>query len=268
MNIDQLEQNWEASGRKDPLWTIRTLPDKKHGQWEPDEFFNSGREEVVGVLNYLKSLGIAVERDSALDFGCGVGRLTQALADHFDDVVGVDIAISMIKLARKYNRVGDRCRYYTNETDNLRLFADGPFDFIYSNMVLQHMEPRYVKNYLREFVRLLTPKGVLIFQIPAALIKVPPPPSLDKPSLTERVFRRFRKLAEPTMEMYCMPPEEVTEIIEESGARVVDVKETDDSGPYYLSLRYCVERLVKNPEPISGLDEHRNDGQINVQTVG
>jgi SAM-dependent methyltransferase len=250
MNIDQLKQNWEAFGRKDPLWAIRTLPDKKHGKWKPDEFFNSGREEVGGVLDYLKSLGIAVERESALDFGCGVGRLTQALADHFDDVEGVDIAISMIKLARKYNRVGDRCRYYTNETDNLRLFADGRFDFIYSNMVLQHMEPRYAKNYLREFVRLLTPKGVLIFQIPAALIKIPPPP--------------FRKLDEPVMEMHCMPREEVTGIIEESGARVIDVSETDDSGPYYLSLRYCVKNLddcEKAGAQFEFWDEPLNDGK-------
>ena len=254
MNLNQLKQNWEAFGRKDPLWVIRTLPDKKHGKWKPDEFFNSGREEVVGVLDYLKSLGIAVERELALDFGCGVGRLTQALADHFDDVEGVDIAISMIKLARKYNRVGDRCRYYTNETDNLRLFADGRFDFIYSNMVLQHMEPPYAKNYLREFVRLLKPKSIAIFQIPAALIKIPPPPPLDEPSLTERVFRRFRKLDEPVMEMHCMPREEVTE---ESGARVIHVRETDDSGEYYLSLRYCVEKL----DDCEKAGEHINDGK-------
>jgi ubiquinone/menaquinone biosynthesis C-methylase UbiE len=149
----------------------------------------------------------------------------------------------MIKAANKYNRFGFKCRYYVNDTDNLRLFADGRFDFIYSNLVLQHMESRYAKNYLREFVRLLAPGGVAVFQIPAKMIKTPPPaPQPEPPGLIAHLLQRYKKPA-PAMEMHCMPREEVTETIDESGARVIDVRETDDSAPYYLSLRYCVENL-------------------------
>jgi hypothetical protein len=81
MNIDQLKQNWEAFGRRDPLWAILTQPDKKGGKWQAEEFFCRGKQEIDGVLDYLKSLPLnhVLKLGSALDFGCGIGRLTQAL---------------------------------------------------------------------------------------------------------------------------------------------------------------------------------------------
>jgi predicted TPR repeat methyltransferase len=55
---------------------------------------------------------VSLKRDTALDFECGVGRVTQALCARFARCDGVDIAGSMIRLARQYNRFGDRCQYY------------------------------------------------------------------------------------------------------------------------------------------------------------
>jgi SAM-dependent methyltransferase len=118
-------------------------------------------------LRYIASeLNFDIRRGAALDFGCGVGRLTQALCRHFERAVGVDIAPSMIRLANQFNRFGDRCRYCLNEANDLRLFADDSFDFIYSNLVLQHMQPDYSKNYIKEFVRVLAPGGIAFFQLP------------------------------------------------------------------------------------------------------
>jgi len=39
-------------------------------------------------------------------------------------------------------------------------------DFVYSRLVLQHIHPRYVRQYLAEFVRVLRNDGVLVFQLP------------------------------------------------------------------------------------------------------
>lgn len=47
------------------------------------------------------TLGHPRERGVALDFGCGVGRLTRALAAFFDRATGVDISSSMIEEAKK-----------------------------------------------------------------------------------------------------------------------------------------------------------------------
>jgi SAM-dependent methyltransferase len=165
MELRDLQRHWDAFGNTDPMWSVLTSPDKKHGRWDKDEFFRVGQEEIAHVLALLEAKGIEVPRGRALDFGCGVGRLSQALADHFDEVDGVDIAPSMIRLAEEYNRHGDRCRYHLNEGDDLRAFPDGTFDFIYSAHVLQHMEPRYAHKYVEEFVRVLASGGVAFFEI-------------------------------------------------------------------------------------------------------
>ena len=77
-----------------------------------------------------------------LDFGCGVGRLTLALAAHFREVVGVDIAPSMLERAEKYKGPASNVSYVLNGREDLSQFPDGSFDFVHASIVLQHMSPR------------------------------------------------------------------------------------------------------------------------------
>lgn len=167
MNIKDLQKNWNDFGKADPLWAILTKSDKRGGKWGIDEFFETGIKTINLVFKHIETLGIDLSRGKALDFGCGVGRLTQPLARYFDEVCGVDVAPSMIELAKKYNRQGNKCNYYLNNADDLKLFSNGCFNFIISVITLQHMKPQYSKNYIKEFLRILTPHGVLIFQLPS-----------------------------------------------------------------------------------------------------
>jgi SAM-dependent methyltransferase len=132
MELGELQKNWDAFGKTDPLWAILTEPSKRYGGWDPAEFFASGRAEIAGVMQRLRVLGVALRPGRALDFGCAVGRLTQALCEHFDECVGVDIAPSMIEHARRFNQFEDRCRYVLNGADDLAVLPDAYFDFIYS----------------------------------------------------------------------------------------------------------------------------------------
>ena len=62
----------------------------------------------------------------------------------------------MIDLARRFNRQGERCRYaHLNQQPTLQLFESRTFDFIYCNIVLQHMTPEYNLAYVRDFLRVL-----------------------------------------------------------------------------------------------------------------
>jgi 2-polyprenyl-3-methyl-5-hydroxy-6-metoxy-1,4-benzoquinol methylase len=141
MELGELQRDWEEFGRIDPLWAILTDPSKKNNRWDPQEFFATGEAETECLMDRIATLPLSLRRGRALDFGCGVGRLTQALCRHFEQCVGVDIAPSMIELACGYNRFGDRCQYHVNAAADLRLFEDGHFDFVYSNIVLQHIPP-------------------------------------------------------------------------------------------------------------------------------
>ncbi|HEV2762768.1 MAG TPA: class I SAM-dependent methyltransferase, partial [Pyrinomonadaceae bacterium] len=187
--LRKLQSDWHEFGRRDPLWAIMTEREK----WTLREFFESGVWEVDRVMSYVESLGLPLARRRALDFGCGVGRLTQALCRHFEECRGVDIAPSMIRLAEKYNRHKRRCRYVLNERDDLRVFADAEFDFIYSALVLQHMRPEVAERYVVELLRVLAPGGLLVFQLPARPEKSQAPggrqPARPRAPLPPEAFR-------------------------------------------------------------------------------
>jgi SAM-dependent methyltransferase len=176
--IEDVRRYWDDHAQRDPLWAILSMPDKKGRKWDLDAFFRTGIENVALVRYELERLGAMPARRTALDFGCGVGRLTQALAPHFDKVVGVDVSPRMIELASALNMFGDKVEYAANEVAHLRRFDDGTFDFILSMIVLQHLEPDVARGYLHEFVRILKPGGVMLFQLPSH-----PRPLSDRPPL-------------------------------------------------------------------------------------
>jgi len=144
-------------------------------RWDIDAFFENGVPTIDLVLARAAELGLPAGRARALDFGCGLGRLTQPLAAHFDEVHGVDIAESMIEGARRYNRHGARVTYHVNTRDDLCVFPDDSFDLILSYVTLQHIHPRYTLKYLLDFLRILKPGGLLAFQLPS---REAPPPQL------------------------------------------------------------------------------------------
>lgn len=160
------QATWDDLGRKDPLWAVLSYPEMRGRKWDQDAFFASGREEISGWLARLGTLGLDVPRGRCLDFGCGVGRLTQALADHFEACDGVDIAPSMVSQARAFNRHGDAVRYHVNAEPDLRLFEDATFDAVYCRVVLQHIRPAVSERYLAEFLRVVKPGGLVYFEIP------------------------------------------------------------------------------------------------------
>jgi ubiquinone/menaquinone biosynthesis C-methylase UbiE len=167
VRLARLKRHWDRLGRRDPFWAVLTDPSKHHGGWRRGEFFRSGTDEIAAVLRRAKELGLPLPHHRALDFGCGVGRVTQALADHFERCDGVDISPSMLKAARLHNRHPGRCIYHQNTAPDLRLFDAASFGFVYSTLVLQHMAPEYSEAFIRELLRVLGPQGVLVFQLPS-----------------------------------------------------------------------------------------------------
>jgi SAM-dependent methyltransferase len=72
----------------------------------------------------------------ALDAGCGSGRHTLALADRFDQVVGVDRSQPLIDLARR-TRPHPRIRYRAG--DLLAIRDPEGFDLVFSSTTLHHL---------------------------------------------------------------------------------------------------------------------------------
>jgi hypothetical protein len=76
----------------------------------------------------------------------------------------------MIERAKSINKYGRNCCYLLNVHQHLRIFSDQQLSFIYSNIVLQHIPPDLSELYLQEFLRILEPGGLLVFQLPSCRI--------------------------------------------------------------------------------------------------
>jgi len=162
--LERLRRVWQTLGREDPLWAVLSHGDKRGGRWQSDEFFATGKLEIDVQMHMLAARGLPVGRGVALDFGCGAGRLSRALAQHFEQVIGVDVSASMIDTARRLNADIPNIEFRENPSPRIENIADASIDFVYSTMTLQHIPSRLAAGYVDEFFRVLAPGGVAVFQ--------------------------------------------------------------------------------------------------------
>ena len=83
MGLEELQAEWSRLAETDPLWAIAAVPGTKGNRWDVAEFFRVGERRVDGILAHIQELKVDLATHDVLDFGCGVGRATQAFAKHF-----------------------------------------------------------------------------------------------------------------------------------------------------------------------------------------
>ncbi len=227
MDLETLKNNWESLAERDALFAILTDHRRAAGKWDVDEFMATGEAEIETVMHHLASIRCTPDyAGKALDFGCGVGRVTQALAPRFASCVGVDISQQMIDKAKSLNRYA-HCRYVANREEELP-FADSSFSFIYSNIVLQHVPRRFSMAYLREFVRVLAPGGVLLFGVQDSFAAPDASSLLLRVRHVLRLRSRIRAAVSAgtgEMQMHCLPERVVRRAL--GSASIVDVQFTN-----------------------------------------
>lgn len=152
---------WETWGRIDPYYGVVSHENFRKGRIAEnrDDFFATGRDFVADKLARCEQIFGPLPRRRALDFGCGVGRLTLPLAAHFDSVVGLDISPAMLAEAVR-NADATGCRNVVFErSDDALSAAPGLFSFVNSYIVLQHIPTRRGMPILRQLVNKVEPGG-------------------------------------------------------------------------------------------------------------
>lgn len=142
-NTDWRIREWEAFGRADPYFGVLAQPQFRSTAIDESsrvDFFERGEAEVRGTLATMRELvGDRLRLGRTLDFGCGVGRLTIPLARVCTTVVGVDASAAMLDEARQNClRAGVSNIELVPSRPNLA-GVDGPFDFVHSYIVFQHI---------------------------------------------------------------------------------------------------------------------------------
>jgi SAM-dependent methyltransferase len=154
---------WERVARDNPYWGVlshdafdRAGGDDAHLA----DFWASGESHVRHVLDRLRThLDPDFAPTTAVDFGCGVGRLLIPLARECRHVHGVDIAETMRALTRGH--LQDRAITNATVVDSLDELADqrGSVDLVHSVLVLQHIRPATGVALFEQLVGLLAPGG-------------------------------------------------------------------------------------------------------------
>jgi SAM-dependent methyltransferase len=166
VSVERLAREWDMNAEADPFWSVLTHPGLQGNRWDVGEFFAIGEREAEWLLAHVERIRRGgLRRDRALDFGCGIGRVTGPLADRFRETIGLDVSSVMVRLARHHNAHRPACRFVVNRRPDLAAIPDASIDLLYSKLTPQHMEPQLALGYLPEFVRVLRPGGVAVFQV-------------------------------------------------------------------------------------------------------
>lgn len=123
----------------------------------------TGAAELEGLFGRL---GADPRGGTCVEVGCGPGRMTGALAERYDHVIGLDVSPAMLERAREAvpNANVEFRAVSGNRLDGV---DDGVADGLVCYLVLQHLpSAQVVRSYLHEFARVLAPQGEAFVQVP------------------------------------------------------------------------------------------------------
>lgn len=128
--------DWEIVASRDPFFGVIVEEQFRASRIDANakqRFYATGEADIAQVLAWFDAdLGARPSEGEALDVGCGVGRLSYALAKVMPKVTGYDVSESMIRVAKEAAP--------PNLTLTTQLPA-GPFAWINSYIVFQHIPP-------------------------------------------------------------------------------------------------------------------------------
>jgi SAM-dependent methyltransferase len=223
---DRSADDWNALGEAEPFFAVLTderFLRERMSEEDRKAFFASGEADIAHLFDLIAQRDFAPK--SALDFGCGVGRLTRALAKRIARVAGVDVAPSMLRIAREN---------IPQATFSAEI-PDGCFDLIVSLIVFQHIPVRRGEALLDELFRHLSDDGVAALQFtfrrPGSFLRRVARMIRGRVPFVHRVAQRMRgERPMPYMQMNEYDLGRVSAILQRHGCEESRVIPTDHGG--------------------------------------
>ncbi len=146
------DSTWEHYGSHDPYYGVLTCDKYKTPNFDTStriEFFESGVTHITTAANTIKRhIDSNFSPKTALDFGCGVGRLLIPRARIANHVVGLDVSNSYLAECRKNCKINSITNFELYKSDDSLSSISGKYDLIHSHMVFQHISVKRVKLFL------------------------------------------------------------------------------------------------------------------------
>ncbi len=235
------DTDWEKWGKSSPYYGVLSN-EKFTGQTISDsladQFYASGQNDVANAIKMIKAMhnGTLPQFKRAVDFGCGVGRITVPLAQHAKKTTGLDISPSMLEAARQ-NLPATLRKRITYETSDSNLTAlPKQYDLVYSNIVLQHIPTKRGYRIISKLLDNLERQGFAALHVTYAHQA----PRLKRFTITLRSHvqivhytlnaLRGRQVLTPLMRMHLYDLDAVLSLFYDSGIQEVTVALTNHGG--------------------------------------
>jgi 2-polyprenyl-3-methyl-5-hydroxy-6-metoxy-1,4-benzoquinol methylase len=166
---DKMRRDWGRRAREN----YRHYIVNSQTEWSDEQFWLSGETTVTQyVLNDMGNIcqGRRPADMKVLDFGCGAGRVTRALAKAFGAVYGIDISGEMVGLARQALAAASNVHLYQSNGTNLDVLAGELFDFAFAFSVFHHIPTKTaVKDCIAEVGNHLHVGDLFKFEVQGSL---------------------------------------------------------------------------------------------------
>ncbi len=163
------DKEWQRYGDRDPYYGVCN-EERFHGmnldEKSVQAFFHSGADHIASVFDTIHAhLDSSFAPVTALDFGCGVGRLAIPLAERAGHVTGVDISNSMLREAEKNCLDSSINNVEFLLSDDGLSAVRGRFDLIHSFIVLQHVPVSRGERIIKRLLSLLNENGIGVLHL-------------------------------------------------------------------------------------------------------
>ena len=234
--LEHVHRVWTRLGAEEPHWSVVSTSDFKPARIQDTigRFHETGKAEAANLVRQLARVGLNVPRPAvALEYGCGVGRVTRWLATLFDRVIGVDISLNHLSEARKYLAAEQVANTEFTHISRLHQINELPdFDFLYSKIVLQHNPPPVIAHVLDVLCSKMRPGGIGVVQIPTYATRY-----------SFRAVDYLQKMHQITgMEMHVLPQPTIFNILDAHGCLPVEVSRDHLTTVDYISTTFVFQR--------------------------
>lgn len=129
--------------------------------WDPDQYIRYADLRLRPAIDLLMRIDLQSPR-RIVDLGCGVGNVTQMIANRWPeaDLTGVDSSPEMLSRARELPDDIDWA-----QADIATWSPTAPLDLVFSNAALHFVDDEH-EHLLPKLLHFVTPGGVLAIQMP------------------------------------------------------------------------------------------------------
>jgi len=247
--VRDTDADWQAISASEPYYGVLTHPNFLRANMTEQarrDFFATGDHDVQDLLATIRArIALDFKPQHAIDFGCGVGRLSLAMAHYARHVTGIDVSPTMLSEAEQERQA----RGATNVSFRSDLPSPG-YDWVNSYLVFQHILPERGYDLLAALLDGLSADGIASIHLTAFRTVANLGGNLDDIALLTFDGRRVdtvHPVTAPTvgsMRMYDYDMTRVLAIFITAGLRLLWLQHLDHAGHHAFRI---VAQKAKGP---------------------